>query len=127
MHLAHKIQLNPTKAQIAYFRKACGTSRFVYNYALARWIELYKAGLKPNAMLLKKEFNSMYKTELSWVSEVHRDCHSQPFTNAQKAFRNFFRGTSKYPKFKKKSKTKDSFYISNDKFKVEGIDRKSVV
>jgi len=32
---AHKIRLNPTPAQQAYFRKAAGTARFVYNWGLA--------------------------------------------------------------------------------------------
>ena len=29
---AHKIRLNPTPEQEVYFRKACGTARFVYNW-----------------------------------------------------------------------------------------------
>ena len=33
--LAHKIELIPTAAQIEYFQKACGVSRFAYNWALA--------------------------------------------------------------------------------------------
>ena len=33
--LSHRIRLNPTPEQVTYFRKACGTARFVYNWALA--------------------------------------------------------------------------------------------
>jgi len=32
---AHKIRLNPTPEQAKYFARAAGTSRFVWNWALA--------------------------------------------------------------------------------------------
>jgi len=35
MQRAHRIRLNPTPEQQAYFRKAAGTARFVYNWGLA--------------------------------------------------------------------------------------------
>ena len=37
MHRAHKIKLQPTKAQEQYFARACGTARFAFNWALAEW------------------------------------------------------------------------------------------
>ncbi len=37
IYKTHKIRLNPTPEQEAYFRKACGTTLFVYNWALAEW------------------------------------------------------------------------------------------
>ncbi len=121
---SHKIQLKPTKAQIAYFRQACGVSRFVYNWGLEQWTKQYLAGKRPNGMSLKKEFNSIYKAQFPWVGEVHRDAHSQPFTNLQKAMQNFFKKKARKPVFKKRGRCKDSFYVANDKMHVDG---KSVV
>lgn len=46
--ISQKIQLKPTNLQKSYFIKACGTSRFVYNWGLAEWNKQYKEGLKPN-------------------------------------------------------------------------------
>lgn len=57
--------------------------------------------------------------EYPWVYEVHKDVNQQPFSNLQKAFARFFRGEAGYPTFKKKG-THDSFYVSNDKLKVDG-------
>jgi putative transposase len=37
MILAHKIARDPHDVQETYFRKAVGTARFVYNWALAEW------------------------------------------------------------------------------------------
>lgn len=116
MERSHKIQLKPTKEQEVYFRQACGVSRFCYNWALGEWNKQYQAGGKPSGMELKKSFNSIYKAQYPWVGDVHRDAHSQPFTNLQKAMNSFFKHINKYPKFKKKGKCKDSFYVANDKF-----------
>jgi putative transposase len=32
MYRAHLIRLNPTEEQADYFRKACGTARFAFNW-----------------------------------------------------------------------------------------------
>jgi len=116
---AHKIELKPTCGQERYFRKACGTARFVYNWALAAWNSQYEAGGKPSGLDLKKQFNEIKYQEFPWIAEIHRDAHSQPFQNLQRGFSAFFRGTAKRPVFKRKGQ-KDSFYVANDKFRVDG-------
>ena len=118
--LTHKIRLTPTKEQIKYFVNACGATRKVFNEALAMWDKVYKEGGKPDALSLKKEFNKDKYVKFPWLKEVHRDCSSQPFADLGKAFSNFFSKRAKYPKFKCKGKSKDSFYVASDKFKVEG-------
>lgn len=118
--LTHKIRLTPTNEQVTYFVNACGATRKVFNEALAMWDRLYKEGKKPNANMLKKLFNKDKYVKFPWLKEVHRDCSSQPFADLGKAFSNFFSKRAKYPKFKCKGKSKDSFYVAADKFKVEG-------
>ena len=120
MMLSHKIRLKPTKAQAGCLSRACGVARFVYNWALAEWKKEYEAGGKPSGNKLSAKFNSVYKTEYPWVADVHRDCHSRPFLNLQLAFAKFWRGETKYPRFKCKGKAKDSFYVANDQFKIDG-------
>lgn len=123
MQLTHKIQLNPTEQQREYFFKAAGTSRFVWNWALAKWKEKYASGQKPNAMVLKKEFNAIKYKEFPWLIEMHRDSHSQPFAYLAKAWNRFFNEIKSdkkahEPRFKKKNKSHDSFYVANDKFSI---------
>ena len=123
MILAHKIQINANKTQLKYFAQAAGTSRFVWNWALGEWNKQYQEGLKPNANALKKEFNAIKYEKFPWLKGMHRDSHSQPFANLNKAFNTFFKDIkagkpAHAPVFKKKGKTNDSFYIANDKFKV---------
>src|SRR5579862_5322794 len=121
MQLTHKIALNPTKLQKEYFQKAAGTSRFVWNWALAKWKEQYTAGQKPKAMALKKDFNAIKYEKFPWLKEMHRDSHAQPFTYLAKAWDRFFseikgKKIAHEPRFKKKNRSRDSFYVANDKF-----------
>jgi putative transposase len=62
---AHNIRLNPTPEQELYFRKAAGTARFVYNWALASWKQ-HKAeypGVAHGALALKKDFNAIKREQ----------------------------------------------------------------
>lgn len=114
MILSHKIALDPTFKQRKYFAKASGCARFVWNLALAEWNRRYELGEKPKANEIKIDFNSFKLEAFPWMDDIHRDAHAQPFTNLQKAFIGFFKGTGEHPKFHRKGQ-KDSFYIANDK------------
>ena len=125
MILAHKIRLVPTPRQETYFRRACGTSRFVWNEALSMWKAAYEAGEKPSGRALRVQFNATKYQRFPWLKSIHRDAHSRPFDNLQAAFSRFFRRvqagqTPGYPQFKKKGKCKDSFYVANDLFRFDG-------
>ena len=126
MILAHKTRLNPTPEQEAYFRRACGTVRFAYNWGLARWIELYEAGERPSALSLKREFNALKHEQFPWVSEVSGRCTEYGFTCLGRAFQNFVRrvknGEKKpgYPRFKSRRNPHQSFYVANTEIRLDG-------
>ncbi len=119
MILSHRIALDPTFKQRNYFVRAAGTSRFTWNWTLDFWNKAYQSGLKPNASAIKRLWNEVKGRDFPWVKEVHKDANQQVFTNLQAAFSKFFKKTAKHPTFKKRGQH-DSFYISNDKLKVEG-------
>jgi putative transposase len=133
MLLAHRIRLAPTRNQRDYFARAAGTARRVWNWALAEWNRQAAAGLQPNAMALKKAFNRIKYSDPDWLDAdgtpwlrtIHRDAHAQPFANLAKAWSRYFEQRragqlAHAPLFKKKGRSTDSFYIANDKFRVEG-------
>jgi putative transposase len=66
----HRIRLHPTPEQATYFAKAAGTSRFVWNWALAEWNRQYEAGEHPTALKLKKQFNEIRREQFPWTWEV---------------------------------------------------------
>jgi putative transposase len=120
---AHKVRLHPTAEQANYFARAAGTSRFVWNWALAEWNRQYEAGEKPNALKLKKQFNEIRREQFPWTWEVTKNASDQPFLDLGKAFTAFFDGLKKgkrvgRPKFKSKKRSKASFYLANDQFEL---------
>jgi putative transposase len=133
MQLTHTIARCPTPEQVDYFKRACGTARRVWNWALNEWNKQYAAGGKPNAMALKKQFNAIKYTDPQWLDEngrpwlrdIHRDAHAQPFAHLAKAWERFFTDLkagkeAHAPRFKKKGRCRDSFYVANDKFRLDG-------
>lgn len=128
------IRLDPTYAKAKACARACGVSRFTYNWGLAEWDRQYKAGEKPTTQNLKKQFNAIKGEQFPWIAESPRDANSQPFADLGRAFSNFFascKGTRKgrkvgRPTFRKRG-VDDSFYVSNDKFKVRQRGKRGVV
>lgn len=118
MILSHKIQLSPSKNQVKQLTCAVGVQRFTYNWALTEWQKQYKEGLKPSAFKLKVQFNAIKKEKFPWVCESPRDANATAFFKLQNAFQNFFNKRAKYPKYKKKGRSKDSFAVANDKFRI---------
>ena len=114
----HKIRLNPTPEQAHYFARAAGTSRFVWNWALAEWNRQYEAGEHPTALKLKKHFNQIRREHFPWTWEVTKNASDQPFLDLGKAFTAFFAGRARRPRFKSKKRSKPSFYLANDQFEL---------
>lgn len=82
-------------------------------------IEYEQTGKSPNPNELKRDFNS-WKAELHpWLLESCKDANQQPFSNFKKAMQGFFKHGRGKPRFKKKG-IHESFYISNDKFRLVG-------
>ena len=116
---SHKITLNPNNKQRTYFAKACGVSRFAYNWALARWKERYEAGETVSEGALRKELNSIKREQFPWMLEVTKCAPQLAIMDLGDAFQRFFKKQTKFPRFKKKG-VRDSFELSNDQFQVVG-------
>jgi putative transposase len=117
--LAHRVRLIPSADQKAYFRKACGVTRFAYNWALAEWQRRYAAGEKPNEVALRKALNAIKHEQFPWMREVTKNAPQQAIKNLGKAYANWFaalkRGDRRIqaPTFKKKGKSRASFRADN--------------
>ena len=116
---SHKITLNPNNKQRTYFAKACGVSRFAYNWALAEWKRRYEAGETVSEGALRKELNSIKREQFPWMLEVTKCAPQLAIMDLGDAFQRFFKKQTKFPRFKKKG-VRDSFELSNDQFQVVG-------
>ena len=125
MIIAHKIALDPSDVQGTYFRKAAGTARFAYNWALNQWQQQYDAWKadsslpKPSDAALRRQLNAMKREQFPWMLEITKNAPQMAIIHLGQAFKNFFKGIAEYPKFKKKGRH-DSFTLTNDQFSIKG-------
>ena len=114
-----KIMLIPNNKQKTKLFQYSGASRFAYNWTLARQKENYANGGKfISDNDLRKEFTQLKKTnEYAWLNNISSNVTKQAIKDACDSYRRFFKGYSKFPKFKSKKKSKPSFYQDNIKIK----------
>lgn len=114
-----KIKLKPNNKQKTKMFQFCGAKRFAYNWALAKEEENYKNGGKfINDCELRKQFTQLKKTEeYSWLYSVSTNVTKQAIKDACIAYKRFFNGYAKPPKFKSKRTDRPSFYVDNIKIK----------
>ena len=107
MLTAHRVALDPNDVQATYFAKACGVARFAYNWALGQWQKQYEENQKdstkprPSEGSLRRYLNSIKKEQFPWMLEVTKNAPQMAIIQLGKAFKNFFSGRTKYPKFRK--------------------------
>ncbi len=129
MQRAHKIRLNPTSEQEAYFRRVCGTARFTFNWGLAEIKRALDEGRAPESALdLKKRFNAIKGAQFPWTYEVTKCAVEGAFRNLAAALTNFRQSKRgerqgrkiRFPHFKSKRQGYGSFYLANDTFSLDG-------
>jgi len=108
----HKIELKPNNQQATYFAQACGVARFAYNWALARWQSEYEAGRRTSEVNLCQDLNVIKAARFPWMLDVTKVAPQQAIKNLGIAFKRFFAGQGKYPRFKKKG-IHDAFRADN--------------
>ena len=109
--------LLPNNKQKSKLFQYANTARFAYNWALAKEQENYKNGGKfLSDVDLRKEFTKMKQTqEYKWLNDISNNVTKQAIKDACDAYKKFFKGLAKFPKFKSKKKTTPSFYQDNVK------------
>jgi len=110
---AYKYRLYPNNDQKIKIEQHIGCSRFVYNYFLAFHKRNYQEHqVKWNKYEYTKMLVPLKNTEeYNWLKEVNSQTLQQSILNLDTAFKNMFRKRARFPKFKKKNKSKNSFHI----------------
>jgi putative transposase len=112
---ATKVRLYPTPEQAEFLGRQFGAVRFVYNRALAVKRHRYRVhGQKLSAVHdLKKLLPVAKKSRrYKWLADYDAMALQQACINLDKAFRNFFEGRAKYPRFKRKHGQQSSYHCS---------------
>ena len=122
MKRAYKTEIKPTKEQIEKINQSIGICRWLYNSYLAKNKELYeqyKQGLitKEKAFMSANNFDKYINNEVKilddfkWINNCGSKARKKSICNAETAYKRFFKGQSKFPKFKKKSKSDVKLYF----------------
>jgi len=113
IYKAFKYRIYPTKEQEILISKHIGSSRFIFNWALAKKIEVYQKENKSISRFdLQKELPTMKKSDdFSWLKEVNSQSLQASLENLDKAYTKFFRDKKGFPKFKAKHRSRKSFSI----------------
>ncbi|HHD2716313.1 transposase [Clostridium perfringens] len=120
MKRAYKIEINPNNEQKSKIHQTIGVSRFIYNFYIAHNKEVYeKEGKFVSGMDFSKWLNNEYipnNQDKKWIKEVSSKATKQAIMNGDKAFKDFFKKTKGFPKFKKK-KNQDvkAYFPKNNK------------
>ena len=117
MQKAIKVMLIPNKVQNTKMFWYAGASRFAYNWVLAKQKENYEKGEKfISDSELRKEFTRLRNSaEYVWLQNISNNVTKQAIKDACNAYKNFFKGFQKYPRFKSKKKATPKFYQDNIK------------
>ena len=115
-----KTEINPTKEQIIKINKTIGVCRFIYNFYIAYNKELYENGEKfMSGRAFSVWLNNEYlpnNPDKMWIKEVSTKSTKKAMEDGYKAFVNFFKHKSKFPRFKKKNKSDVKMYfVKNSK------------
>ena len=119
MYKAIKIELKLTKEQKIQVCKTIGVERFIYNEYIKYNQEQYELGNKfVSAFDFSKYINNVYlpnNPDKKWIKDVSSKSVKQAMFYGEKAFKNFFKGLSGFPVFKKKGKNElGAYFVKNN-------------
>jgi len=117
-----KTEIRVTEKHINKINQSIGICRFLYNSYLVKNQELYelfKNGEidKKSAFMSANDFDKYINNEVKvldefkWIDNCGSKARKKAIVNAEMAYKNFFKGQSKFPKFKKKKNQDVKIYF----------------
>lgn len=111
---AVQVRLYPTPEQQVTLSKSFGCARWYWNFCLNACIQHYQITEKSLKLAVYKGMLPQLKKEYPWLKE---DCYSAVLQcvaiNLNQAYKNFFEGRAKFPRFKSKHHQQSIQYPQN--------------
>lgn len=119
---AYKVEINPTQIQKQKINQSIGICRWLYNQYLWNNKQLYEQ-FKNNEIDKKESFMSAndfdkyinnevkVQEEYNWINSCGSKARKKAIQNAETSYKRFFKGQSRFPKFKKKNKYNVGLYF----------------
>ena len=116
------MEIKPTKKQIQKINQSISICRWLYNEYISVNNQLYaqfKKGFidKKQAFMSANDFDKHINNEVkvlesySWINNCGSKARKKAIQNAETAYKKFFKGQSKLPRFKKKNKSDVKLYF----------------
>ncbi len=113
-----KVMLCPNNRQRTKLFECAGTARFIYNWVLDYEQLNYECDLPfISDYKLRKRLTELKKThpKFMWLNDYSNNIAKQAVKDACNAYLNFFNGTTGFPNYKSRRKSRPSFYVDTDK------------
>jgi putative transposase len=110
---AFRYQLCPTTKQRVALARAAGARRFVFNWALRRWLDFHREHSRTiSRRQLSRELTQLKHTPgYRWMQEIDSQLLQQALADVRAAFNNFFERRAGFPRFKSRKADRDRFRI----------------
>lgn len=120
MYKGYKVRLYPTKEQEGLLWKHIHTCRFIWNYMLEQHNKNYELGNKfMSAFTVINMLKPLKKQdEFKWLKEVSNASLVIVCRDLDLAFKRYFTRVCRFPKFKSRKKSKNSYPVRADVFKI---------
>ena len=116
---AYRTEVDPSHVQRTAFRQHAGCARYAYNWGLQRKEETYLFNQLPHppvktptAMDLHREINVRKKRNLRWMYESSKCAPQEALRDLDRAYRNFFEGRGRHPRFHSRHSGRSSFRLT---------------
>ena len=115
-HQTYKVELKPTSEQVQIIEQTMGVCRYVYNMFIGTNRDNYRNGSQSymSGYDFSKWLNNEYrKSNLDklWIWEVSSKAVKKSIMNADTAYRNFIKGKTGFPNFKRRNGKPVSMYL----------------
>ena len=115
-----KVRLEPNNKQRTKLFGSAGVARWAYNWTLEQQENNYKSGgkfIKDGDLRKKLTALKQNDPNYQWLYDYSNNITKQAIKDACQAYKDFFKGKTKKPRFKSKKRSKPSFYQDTEKIK----------
>jgi putative transposase len=106
---AFRFELSPNATQRRALAQHIGAARFAYNWGLEMALKALEEGRRlPSAPELHKAWNVWKRENAPWWTEVSKCAPQEAFRDLERALKNWRKGKSRFPRFKRKKLTPDN-------------------
>lgn len=113
MEKSYRYRIYPSKEQRELLSNAFGCSRFVYNYYLAKRMQVYEKKKETFSYAKCSKDMTGLKKKYKWLKEVDCSVLQSSLRDLETAYMKFFNGHSNFPKFKEKKTNRFSCRMEN--------------